>query len=69
MLLGKEVLDDLVNQVAIESARLFDARRAKDAAIDAQYAENLKVKEALAAKAEALLPVKDVRSAKKALRP
>ena len=47
----------------------FDARRAKDAAIDAQYAENLKVKEALAAKAEALLPVKDVRSAKKALRP
>ena len=47
----------------------FDARRAKDAAADAEYAENLKVKEALLAKAEALLPVKDVRSAKRALRP
>ena len=47
----------------------FDARRAKDAAADAEYAENLKVKEALLVKAEALLPVKDVRSAKRALRP
>ena len=26
MLLGKEILDDLVNQVAIESTRLFDAQ-------------------------------------------
>ena len=40
----------------------YDARRAKDA-------ENLKVKEALVAKAEALLPIKDVKAAKKALRP
>ena len=47
----------------------FDARRAKDAAADAEYAENLKVKEALLVKAEALLPVKDVRSSKRALRP
>lgn len=47
----------------------FDARRAKDAAQDAEYAENLKVKEALVAKAEALLPIKDVKAAKKALRP
>ena len=47
----------------------FDARRAKDAAADAEYAENLKVKEALVAKAEALLPVKNVKAAKRALRP
>ena len=47
----------------------FDARRAKDAATDAEYAENLKVKEALIVKAEALLPVKNVKAAKKALRP
>lgn len=47
----------------------FDARRAKDAAQDAEFAENLKVKEALVAKAEALLPIKDVKAAKKALRP
>ena len=47
----------------------YDARRAKDAATDAEYAENLKVKEALVAKAEALLPVKNVKAAKKALRP
>ncbi|CAM2930818.1 DUF349 domain-containing protein [Actinomyces slackii] len=47
----------------------FDARRAKDEAADAEFAENLKVKEALVAKAEALLPIKDVKAAKKALRP
>lgn len=47
----------------------FDARRAKDAATDAEYAENLKVKEALVAKAEALLPVKNVKAARRALRP
>ena len=47
----------------------FDARRAKDEAADAQFAENLRVKEALLAKAEALLPVKNVKAAKRALRP
>lgn len=47
----------------------FDARRAKDEATDAEFAENLKVKEALVAKAEALLPIKDAKAAKKALRP
>ena len=47
----------------------YDARRAKDEAVDAEFAENLKVKEALVAKAEALLPIKDVKAAKKALRP
>ena len=47
----------------------YDARRAKDEAVDAEFAENLKVKEALVAKAEALLPIKDVKATKKALRP
>ncbi|WP_243107049.1 DUF349 domain-containing protein [Actinomyces lilanjuaniae] len=47
----------------------FDARRAKDAAADAELAENLKVKEALLAKAEALVPVTDVKAARRALRP
>lgn len=47
----------------------FDARRAKDEAVDAEFAENLKVKEALVEKAEALLPIKDVKAAKKAIRP
>ena len=47
----------------------YDARRAKDEAVDAEFAENLKVKEALVTKAEALLPIKDIKAAKKALRP
>lgn len=47
----------------------FDARRAKDEATDTEYAENLKVKEALVVKAEALLPITNVKAAKKALRP
>ena len=47
----------------------FDARRAKDEATDAEFAENLKVKEALVAKAEALMPIKDVKAVKRALRP
>lgn len=47
----------------------FDARKAKDEAVDAEFAENLKVKEALLLKAEALLPIKDPKAAKKQLRP
>ncbi|ARD41635.1 DUF349 domain-containing protein [Actinomyces gaoshouyii] len=47
----------------------FDARKAKDEAVDAEFAENLKTKEALVARAEALLPIKDIKAAKKALRP
>ena len=47
----------------------YDARRAKDEATDAEFAENLRVKEALVAKAEALLPVRNVKAAKRALRP
>lgn len=46
----------------------FAAREEANAAIDAEYSANLVVKEELAAKAEALLPVKDINAAKNALR-
>ncbi|MEG3615141.1 DUF349 domain-containing protein [Isoptericola haloaureus] len=46
----------------------FGARDEANAAIDAEYGENLQVKEALLAEAEALLPVRDVDAAKEALR-
>lgn len=46
----------------------FAARDATNAEIDAEYGENLVVKEALLAEAEALLPVKDLTQAKAALR-
>jgi len=46
----------------------FEARNAQNAQIDAEYGENLKVKEALLAEAEALLPIKDLRAAKAKLR-
>src|SRR5699024_7797547 len=47
----------------------FEARNAANAAVDAEYAENLKVKEALLTEAEALVPVRgDLEKAKRALR-
>ncbi|MFC8597700.1 MULTISPECIES: DUF349 domain-containing protein [unclassified Isoptericola] len=46
----------------------FGARDAENAAIDAEYAQNLQVKEALLVEAEALLPVSDLAAAKAALR-
>jgi hypothetical protein len=46
----------------------FASRDAANAAVDAEYAENLKVKEALLAEAEALLPITDLNAAKAALR-
>ncbi|MCK9793506.1 DUF349 domain-containing protein [Isoptericola sp. 4D.3] len=46
----------------------FGARDAENAAIDAEYAQNLEVKEALLVEAEALLPVTDLAAAKAALR-
>ena len=58
----------LMQKYAIDQA-VIDARRAKDEATDAEFAENLKVKEALVAKAEALMPIKDVKAVKRALRP
>ncbi|MBD3688761.1 DUF349 domain-containing protein [Nanchangia anserum] len=49
--------------------RFFDARHAHTAELDAQFEDNLKVKEELAAQAEALLPITDVRAARRALAP
>ncbi|HLS24896.1 MAG TPA: DUF349 domain-containing protein [Beutenbergiaceae bacterium] len=46
----------------------FEARNAANAALDAEYAENLKVKEQLLEEAEALVPVRDLDKAKAALR-
>ena len=46
----------------------FGARDEANAQIDAEYGENLKVKEALLTEAEALLPVTDLAAAKSALR-
>ena len=46
----------------------FAARAAADAAADAVLAPNVAVKEGLAAEAEALLPIKDLRAAKETLR-
>ena len=47
----------------------FKARQEKDAKENAELTANLKVKEELAAQAEALLPIKDIKAAKRALRP
>lgn len=46
----------------------FEARKRANQATDAQYAENLKVKEQLLTEAEALLPVKNLEKAKSSLR-
>lgn len=48
--------------------RFFEARDAENAVIDAEYGENLKVKEELLLEAEALVPVKDLNKAKASLR-
>lgn len=46
----------------------FEARQAANKAIDAEYGENLKVKEQLLTEAETLVPVRDLDRAKAALR-
>ncbi|WP_309079705.1 DUF349 domain-containing protein [Zhihengliuella sp.] len=45
----------------------FNARNAANAALDAEFEENLKVKEQLLEEARAILPIKDLGAAKKAL--
>ncbi|MGO3089358.1 MAG: DUF349 domain-containing protein [Galactobacter sp.] len=45
----------------------FDARKADNDRVDAEFGENLKVKEALLEEARALTPVKDLAAAQKAL--
>lgn len=46
----------------------YEARASANAAVDAEYAENLKVKESLLEEAEALVPVQNLDKAKRALR-
>ena len=46
----------------------FDARRAKDQAMDTEYQENLEAKEALLIQAEAIVPITDLETAKRQLR-
>lgn len=46
----------------------FQARQAQNEAVDAEYEENLKVKLEILQEAEALVPVKDIEAAKRALR-
>lgn len=46
----------------------FQARNEQNAQIDAEYSQHLQVKEQLLTEAEALLPVRDARAAKRALR-
>ncbi|MGT2460740.1 DUF349 domain-containing protein [Sinomonas atrocyanea] len=45
----------------------FEARQAANDAVDREYSSNLKVKEALLAEAQQILPVQDLNAAKKAL--
>ncbi|MEF3121922.1 DUF349 domain-containing protein [Kocuria flava] len=47
--------------------RFFDARKAANAQLDAEFEANLAVKEQLLAEARALLPVTDLKAAKRAL--
>lgn len=60
--------DALWSRFRAAQDRFFQARDAENAVIDAEYGENLKVKEELLAEAEALVPVKDLNRAKAALR-
>ena len=46
----------------------FNARNAQNEALDAEYQENLKVKEELLEQARALLPIEDIEATRKKLR-
>ncbi len=64
----KDVDDALWKRFRGAQDAFFGARDAANAALDAEFAENAVVKDALIVEAEALLPVKDVDAAKKAFR-
>lgn len=65
---GKKHDEQLWTQFKAAQDEFFTARKTQLNARDAEQAENLKVKEALVVKAEALLPIKDAKSAKRAFR-
>lgn len=64
----KDVDDALWKRFRGAQDAFFGARDAANAAMDAEFADNAVVKDALILEAEALLPVKDVDAAKKAFR-
>jgi hypothetical protein len=64
----KDVDDELWRRFRAAQDTFFGARDATNAALDAEYAANAEVKEALLVEAEALVPVTDLESAKRSLR-
>ena len=60
--------DELWGRFRAAQDKFFEARDAANTATDAEFAENLKKKEALLVEAEALLPIKDLSSTKEKLR-
>lgn len=64
----KDVDDQLWKRFRGAQDAFFGARDAANAALDAEFADNAVVKDALILEAEALVPVKDVDAAKKAFR-
>ena len=64
----KDVDDALWKRFRGAQDAFFGARDATNAALDAEFAANAVVKDALIVEAEALLPVKDLDAAKKAFR-
>jgi hypothetical protein len=64
----KDVDDELWRRFRAAQDTFFGARDATNAALDAEYAANAEVKEKLLVEAEALLPVTDLDSTKRAMR-
>ena len=64
----KDVDDELWKRFRAAQDTFFGARDATNAALDAEFAANAEVKEAILVEAEALLPITDLDAAKKSLR-
>jgi hypothetical protein len=64
----RDVDDELWKRFRAAQDTFFGARDAANARVDAEYAANAEVKEALLAEAEALLPVTDPRAARESFR-
>ncbi|GAA2246554.1 DUF349 domain-containing protein [Rarobacter faecitabidus] len=65
---GRRDDDALWSRFRAAQDKFFTARNAASSQLDAEFAENLKVKEALLVEAEALLPITDIQFAKTRLR-
>ncbi len=64
----KEIDDELWKRFRGAQDQFFGARDAANAALDAEYAANAEVKEALLVEAEALLPITDIEATKRSFR-